>query len=92
VTFNVERHSPCRRPAPRECAPVRDQVTRQWLRTTGWGAFFLFDATIASPGAASTAWSFARTLAPGSYGIDVRAVSTGGVTETTRPWVVFTVR
>jgi hypothetical protein len=71
---------------------IRDQVTRLWLRTTGWGDFLLFDATVASPGAASTAWSFTRTLPPGSYGIDVRAVSTAGVTETTRPWVVFTVR
>jgi hypothetical protein len=71
---------------------IRDQVTRLWLRTTGWGDFMLFDATLASPGAPNTNWSFTRTLPPGSYGVDVRAVSTGNVTETTRPWVVFTVR
>ena len=67
-------------------------MTLQWLTASGsFGAFTLFDAALANPGAGSTAWSATVTLPAGTYGLDVRAVDTGGLVETSRPWVAFTV-
>ncbi len=72
---------------------VRNTVTKLWLQANGtWGANIqLFDATLGSPGATATTWARTFTLPAGSFALSVRAVDDAGVTETTQPWVPFTV-
>jgi hypothetical protein len=72
---------------------VRNQTTLLWLQADGtFGSTFrLFDAQLTAPGARSTSWSWSTSLAPGSYGLSVRAVDGSGRAETSTPWVTFTV-
>jgi hypothetical protein len=60
---------------------VMDRGTGLWLSADGtWGAFEQHEATVAPPGAASTAWSF-RFSPPrsGLYGLRVRAHDANGL-------------
>lgn len=71
---------------------IRNNATMQWWTGSGWGTFRYIDATLASPGATSTAWSY--TFNPpeaGSYGVMVQAVDGAGNVDATRPWRSFTV-
>lgn len=70
----------------------QDLLTKLWWHTDGtWGSFAWIDATLASPGAASTAWShtWANTR-PGAYGVLVQAWDTAGKASN-RPWGRFAV-
>lgn len=74
---------------------VRDESTGQWLRPDGtWGAgarritAAVADST--APGAASSTWRLAPTLAPGRYGFDVVARDAAG-NLSAKPWRTFTV-
>jgi hypothetical protein len=73
---------------------IRNAATAAWLQANGtsWGPTFAqVDATIASPGATSTTWSWTRSLPPGSYYVQSRAVDGAGRAEASTPWVPFTV-
>jgi hypothetical protein len=72
---------------------VRDSVTLQWLQANGtFGPTFAqVDATVADRGATSTGWTWTRSLPPGSYFVQSRAVDITGRSETAMPWVAFTV-
>jgi hypothetical protein len=73
---------------------IRKEATGQWLQADGsFGPTFrLHEANLSARGAAFTAWSWTRALAPAQYGLSVRAVSATGVVETSTPWLVFSVR
>ena len=72
---------------------VRDNDTGQWLRADGtFGNKQFVDAVVASPGAASTSWSFPIELSEGNWAFQVRGEDTSGNRETTRPWVPFEIR
>lgn len=73
---------------------VQDSVTKQWLRPNGTFAtgYATVNATLASPGATSTGWTF--TFNPPvarKYGVSVIAKDASGNTDPTKPWVIFTV-
>lgn len=74
---------------------VQDTVSKQWLRSNGsWGPFQNQTATLASPGATATGWSFA--FAPpgggsGRYAVQVAAMDAAGNVDPTKPWVPFRV-
>jgi DNA-binding beta-propeller fold protein YncE len=72
---------------------VRDLVSGRWQRPDGsWGAFAWLDATLASPGAASSPWSYSWTApTAGSYSVMLRVDDAAGNTDPTRPVVRFTV-
>jgi DNA-binding beta-propeller fold protein YncE len=73
---------------------IKNTATGQWWRTNGtWGTYQALTATLASPGAAATGWSYTWTApAPGSYGISVEARdAAGNVEPAPKPWVTFTV-
>jgi hypothetical protein len=65
--------------------------TNRWWNGTGWGAFTWVPATIASPGAASTTWSYSfDPPAAGTYGLQVRSVDTSGNVGLPPTWRNFT--
>lgn len=70
---------------------VRDRGTGLWWQPGGgWGAFAWLDATLASPGAATTTWSYRwGPPADGAYGVLVDAVDTSSRTDPARTWVTF---
>jgi hypothetical protein len=72
---------------------IQDTQTKLWLTANGtWGAFTNLSATLASPGAASTSWTFSFTPpvgGSGNYGVQAVAVDTSGNVATKKPWVVF---
>lgn len=59
---------------------IKDRVTDNWLQDNGtWAPGFASrNATLGSPGAASTTWSLPLTLATGKYALDIRATDTTG--------------
>src|SRR5262245_56609013 len=63
---------------------IRNQSTLLWLQLDGTysSTFRLFDAQLDAPGARSTHWTWSTSLAPGSYGLSVRAVDSSGKVET----------
>ena len=74
---------------------IQDRVSKAWLRANGtWGAFQNHQATLASPGAATTGWSYAFTPPAGGsgrYTVQVAAVDAAGNVDPTKPWVPFEV-
>lgn len=68
---------------------VRDTATGLWWTGATWGGFKYHETTLASPGAASTGWTFALGLPPGSYGVLARATDVAGKVDPTRPWIPF---
>jgi DNA-binding beta-propeller fold protein YncE len=74
---------------------VRRIDTATWLRPDGsYGAFAWLPASLAQPGAASSAWSFSHSLpAAGSYTMTLRVVdAAGNQSPTPRPQVRFSAR
>lgn len=71
---------------------VRDNASGLWLRADGtWGAGARrIPATLAAPGATSTAWQHVVSLAPGSYGFDVQLLDAAG-NASLKPFTSFTV-
>ncbi len=65
----------------------------QWWNGTGWQATFRWNpASVASPGAPSTTWSYDWTPpATGGYQVTVRARDAAGNADPTRPFHRFTV-
>ncbi len=71
---------------------VRNNTTNQWLRPDGtWGSGARrITATLASPGATSSAWSLPLSLPAAPYGFDVQSVDAAG-NVSTKPWHRFVV-
>ncbi|MCP4961068.1 MAG: hypothetical protein GY925_17610 [Actinomycetia bacterium] len=70
---------------------VRDRSTDLWLHSDGsFGSWQDHEATLATPGAASTDWTFSSALAAGSYKLFVTVIDAEGVaaSETTAKFVV----
>ena len=71
---------------------LQNTTTGQWLRADGsFGAFQLLPASVNSPGAIGTGWTFTASLGAGDYAVIARAVDAAGNQETTRPRQTFTV-
>ena len=73
---------------------VRNSATQQWLQANGsFGSTFAqFDATLSPPNAASTNWTWAvQNLPAGSYYVQSKAVDNSSTSETSTPWVAFSV-
>ncbi len=74
---------------------IQDRVSGRWLRRDNtWGTIQQHQAALASPGATSTAWTFAFTPAPGGsgrYTVRVTAVDGAGNVDPTKPSVNFEV-
>ena len=72
---------------------IRNTATGLWLRLDGtWGAFQWLPASVTSPGATSTGWTY--PWAPpgtGSFAIQARATDAAGNVDPTRPSVQFKV-
>jgi tripartite motif-containing protein 71 len=74
---------------------IQDRDSKLWLRSNGtWGPAQPQQATLASPGATSTGWTFAFTPPTGGsgrYAVQVAAVDAVGNVDPTKPWVQFSV-
>ena len=73
---------------------IRDRSSGQWLQSNGTsfgGTYTLLPATIASPGATTTGWTFPVSLASGSYGIQLKVDDAAGNRDPSPPWVPFSV-
>jgi hypothetical protein len=70
---------------------VKDRAAGLWWDGAAWGSFTWFDATLASPGAATTDWSWTFDAGPGLYGFLVAAEDSSGNADPTKPWVPITV-
>ena len=73
---------------------VKNKTTSQWWNGSAWQTAFVWagNATLGSPGAPSTTWSFGWAApAAGSYSVQVRADDTSGNQDPTKPTVSFTV-
>ena len=73
---------------------VQDTVTKQWLRPNGSFAngYATVTATLASPGATSTGWSYSfQPPVARKYGVSVIARDAAGNTDPTKPWTTFQV-
>lgn len=72
---------------------IQDRTTKQWWQPGGgWGAWAQLDASLATPGADDTGWSYSWAApAPGNYGILVRATDLAGNVDPTKPWIPFSV-
>jgi DNA-binding beta-propeller fold protein YncE len=73
---------------------IQDTVTKEWMRANGTFAagYATVNATLGSPGAASTGWTF--TFNPPvarKYGISVIAKDANGNADPTKPWVTIQV-
>ena len=70
---------------------IRNNATMQWWTGTGWGAFRYNVATVASPGSASTTFSYLfGPPAGGTFGYQVRASDAGGNVSAPTAWRTFT--
>ncbi len=72
---------------------VRNTSTGLWRQANGtWASRFVWlSATLASPGATSSTWSFAFQATSGSYSAGLRVTDTEGAPDATTPWVAFRV-
>ena len=74
---------------------VKDRTTGLWYRSNGaWGTFQTVNATLATPNATSTNWTFAWTPPSGGsglYAVQVTARDGAGNVDATKPWVQFAV-
>lgn len=72
---------------------VQDRATKKYWNGSAWVTAFTWispGASLGSPGATSTTWSYSQNLPAGIYAISVRAKDAAGNTDSTRPWVNFT--
>ena len=74
---------------------IQDRVSKLWYRSNAtWGAYQKQVATLGSPNAASTAWTYTWTPPAGGlnqYGVSVIATDTSSVVATGKPWRTFDV-
>ncbi len=73
---------------------IQNATTKQWLKADGTfqTAYTTVNATLASPGATSSSWSFVFTPpVTGRFGISVIAADANGNIDPTKPWVLFNV-
>jgi tripartite motif-containing protein 71 len=73
---------------------IQDSTTKQWWGGAGWvGKLAWNDATVGTPSATSTGWSygFAATNGSGNYFATARALDAAGNVDTDRPTVTFSV-
>jgi len=72
---------------------VQNTVSKLWWHSDGtWGAFASYDATLATPGAPTTGWSYVWTPpSPGAYALQVEARDTSQNKDATKPWIKFSV-
>jgi hypothetical protein len=74
---------------------IKDTAAGLWLQANGnWATqYATLTATLTSPGATSTTWSYTWTPAvAGSYGVSVVATDASGNVDLTKPWVTFTLQ
>ena len=66
---------------------IKDRTTNLWWRANGtWGAYQVHQATLATPGASSTTWSFTwNAPGPGQYSIMAIATDTAALVDPTKP-------
>ena len=71
---------------------IQNRTTLQWWNGTAFQTTATtVNATLASPGATSTGWSYVWTPpAAGSYALQVTAVDGVGKVDASKPWVPFT--
>jgi len=73
---------------------IKDRTTNKYWNGSSWVSGFRWlsaAATLTSPGATTTTWSYSQTLPAGLYAVSVRARDAAGNTDATRPWSNFTV-
>ena len=72
---------------------IRNQANGQWWHYDGtWGAFQSYPATLGSPGARSTSWTFSWVPpATGNFGINAVARDAAGNIDGSAAWRTFTV-
>jgi hypothetical protein len=72
---------------------IKRADTNQWLRLDGtWGVFQWLPASLASPSATSTGWTYDWTSAfAGAFTVQVRATDGAANIDPTLPSVPFTV-
>ena len=69
---------------------IRNNATMQWWTGSGWGGFRYNAATVASPGSASTTFSYLFNPPAGaSFGYQVRAGDAGGNVSAPTAWRTF---
>lgn len=72
---------------------IKSTALNQWWNGSGWQASFKWvDATVTSPGATSTTWTYQWTPpAVGTYGFMARAGDAAGNRDSSNPYITFTV-
>jgi len=72
---------------------IRNQASGQWWHSDGtWGAFQSYPATLGSPGARSTSWTFSWVPpTTGNFGINAVARDAAGNIDGSPAWRTFTV-
>lgn len=71
---------------------IRNTDTGLWLQPGGgFGSYTRQPASLSSPGAASSNWTFSASLPNGAYAIQSTGFDAAGNRETARPWIRFTV-
>ncbi len=71
---------------------IRNNATNQWWNGTGWGGWATHQATLTSPGASSTGWSYVfNGPGDGQYALWVRADDTSGNQDPTKVWRPFSI-
>jgi hypothetical protein len=72
---------------------VQDRTANTWLHSDGtWGRWAQLSATLASPGAGSTGWTYGFNVPKsGLYGVQVESVDSAG-NVSTQTWVRFEVK
>ena len=71
---------------------IRDRDNDAWLRVDGtYGALQWLDATVVTPGALSTSWSFSTTLDDGNWFVMARGIDAADNVEAERPGARFAI-
>ena len=93
IALHLRRHGDRRRIREPGADGGAQRHNQQWLQANGtFGPTFAqFDATLSQPNAASTGWTWTRTLPAGSYYVQSKAVDNTSTNETATPWVAFSV-
>ncbi len=69
---------------------IKNRDSGQWWTGSVWGGFTYLDATLATPGATSSGWTFSfAPPASGNFGLLVRAQDAAGNQDPTKPWINF---
>lgn len=70
---------------------IRNNATLRWWNGSSWGTFTFVTATLGSPGAGSTTWTYVfEAPASGSYGFQARSLDAAGNLGTNSVWRRFT--